>query len=197
MLGVFKGAGFGVRRRGSYGELTVSLDITPAQAVQERIDERDHFAAVAALRPILAPSSVAVAGAAAAAGTMAHSFIEAFADEERAFTAFAEDFPGRTTFLVDTYDTDRGVRTAIEVARRLQLTGPVGVRLDSGDLAGPPAPRRAAARPGRAGRRGRRPPRPAPEGRRQPPTMPRLRQCSPRSTPKGCRGRRDAGAASE
>ena len=27
MLGVFKGAGFGVRRRGSYGELTVSLDI--------------------------------------------------------------------------------------------------------------------------------------------------------------------------
>ena len=72
----------------------------------------------------------------AAAGTMAHSFIEAFADEERAFTAFAEDFPGRTTFLVDTYDTGRGVRTAIEVARRLRLTGPVGVRLDSGDLAG-------------------------------------------------------------
>ena len=71
----------------------------------------------------------------AAAGTMAHSFIEAFADEERAFTAFAEDFPGRTTFLVDTYDTGRGVRTAIEVARRLQLAGPVGVRLDSGDLA--------------------------------------------------------------
>ena len=71
-----------------------------------------------------------------AAGTMAHSFIEAFADEERAFTAFAGDFPGRTTFLVDTYDTGRGVRTAIEVARRLQLTGPVGMRLDSGDLAG-------------------------------------------------------------
>lgn len=44
--------------------------------------------------------------------------------------------PCRTTFLLDTYDTDRGVRTAIEVARRLQLTGPVGVRLDSGDLAG-------------------------------------------------------------
>ena len=67
---------------------------------------------------------------------MPHSFIEAFADEERAFTAFAEDFPGRTTFLVDSYDTDRGERTAIEVARRLQLTGPVGVQLDSGDLAG-------------------------------------------------------------
>jgi nicotinate phosphoribosyltransferase len=70
-----------------------------------------------------------------AAGTMAHSFIEAFPTEEAAFTAFAQDFPGRTTFLVDTYDTGQGVRAAIEVAQRLQLPGPVGVRLDSGDLA--------------------------------------------------------------
>lgn len=70
-----------------------------------------------------------------AAGTMAHSFIEAFADEKQAFTAFAEDFPAKTTFLVDTYDTGRGVRAAIEVAGRLRLPGPVGVRLDSGDLA--------------------------------------------------------------
>ena len=69
-----------------------------------------------------------------AAGTMAHSFIEAFASEEQAFTAFAEDFPAKTTFLVDTYDTGRGVQAAIEVARRLRLPGPVGVRLDSGDL---------------------------------------------------------------
>ncbi len=70
----------------------------------------------------------------AAAGTMAHSFIEAFADEEQAFTAFAEDFPGQTTFLVDTYDTEQGVRAAIAVTRRLGLRAPVGVRLDSGDL---------------------------------------------------------------
>src|SRR5512142_3201544 len=34
-----------------------------------------------------------------AAGTMAHSFIEAFGDEEAAFAAFAEDFPGKATFL--------------------------------------------------------------------------------------------------
>jgi nicotinate phosphoribosyltransferase len=70
-----------------------------------------------------------------AAGTMAHSYVEAFGSEERAFTAFAADFPGKTTFLVDTYETEQGVRAAIDVARRVRLPGPVGVRLDSGDLA--------------------------------------------------------------
>ena len=70
-----------------------------------------------------------------AAGTMAHSFVEAFGSEEQAFTAFAQDFPAKTTFLVDTYDTEAGVRAAIEVAHRLRLEHPTGVRLDSGDLA--------------------------------------------------------------
>jgi acyl-CoA synthetase (NDP forming)/RimJ/RimL family protein N-acetyltransferase len=66
MLGVFEHAGFGVRRRGSGGEVTVSLDITPSEAVRERIGERDHVAAAAALRPFLAPASIAVVGAEAA-----------------------------------------------------------------------------------------------------------------------------------
>jgi nicotinate phosphoribosyltransferase len=67
-------------------------------------------------------------------GTMAHSYIEAFPTERAAFEAFAEDAPGRLTFLVDTYDTVNGVRTAIEVIRERALTGSLGVRLDSGDL---------------------------------------------------------------
>jgi nicotinate phosphoribosyltransferase len=69
-----------------------------------------------------------------AAGTMAHSFIEAFPTEADAFGAFAEDHPGRTTFLVDTYDTLGGVRAAIETIRELRLDGSLAVRLDSGDL---------------------------------------------------------------
>jgi len=70
-----------------------------------------------------------------AAGTMAHSFIEAFATEQAAFIAFARQFSGKTTFLVDTYDTERGIRAAIDVITALRLPDPVGVRLDSGDLA--------------------------------------------------------------
>ena len=68
------------------------------------------------------------------AGTMAHSFIEAFPSEREAFDAFAQDHPGRTIFLVDTYDPIGGVRTAIETIHAMRLQGPIGVRLDSGDL---------------------------------------------------------------
>jgi nicotinate phosphoribosyltransferase len=68
------------------------------------------------------------------AGTMAHSYIEAFPSEAEAFRAFAQDLPRRTTFLVDTYDTLNGVETAIAVIRELGLEGNLGVRIDSGNL---------------------------------------------------------------
>jgi nicotinate phosphoribosyltransferase len=70
----------------------------------------------------------------AATGTMAHSYIEAFAAESDAFAAFAQDFPDRLTFLIDTYDTLDGLRHALAVAERDDLGGGFSVRLDSGDL---------------------------------------------------------------
>ncbi|CAM5294092.1 hypothetical protein SALBM217S_06797 [Streptomyces griseoloalbus] len=72
-----------------------------------------------------------------AVGTMAHSFVEAFATEEDAFRAFARSHPGPVTLLVDTYDTEEGVRVAARVLRELDhaARGPgSAVRLDSGDL---------------------------------------------------------------
>lgn len=72
-----------------------------------------------------------------AVGTMAHSFVEAFTTEEDAFRAFARCHPGPVTLLVDTYDTEEGVRVAARVLRDLDhaARGPgSAVRLDSGDL---------------------------------------------------------------
>ncbi|MFI8008507.1 nicotinate phosphoribosyltransferase [Streptomyces sp. NPDC086010] len=70
-----------------------------------------------------------------ASGTMAHSYIEAFGDEEAAFMAFAQSRPGPVTFLVDTYDTPEGVMTAAHVLNVLQRGSGSAIRIDSGDLA--------------------------------------------------------------
>jgi nicotinate phosphoribosyltransferase len=70
-----------------------------------------------------------------ATGTMAHSYVQAFASERDAFRAFAVEFPTAPTFLVDTYDTARGVDAAIRVITERGLQDSAGIRLDSGDLA--------------------------------------------------------------
>jgi len=68
------------------------------------------------------------------AGTMAHSFIQAWGNEEGAFRAFVETWP-ETVLLVDTYDTLRGIERVIDLARELGPAFKVrGIRLDSGDL---------------------------------------------------------------
>ncbi len=64
-------------------------------------------------------------------GTAAHAFTLAHRSEKVAFASqVAAHGPG-TTLLVDTYDIEAGIRTAVEVAG-LQLGA---IRIDSGDLA--------------------------------------------------------------
>jgi nicotinate phosphoribosyltransferase len=69
-------------------------------------------------------------------GTMAHSYIEAVGNEEEAFVSFARANPNNVTFLIDTYDTVRGAKYAVNAARRLLTEGirTQAVRLDSGDF---------------------------------------------------------------
>ncbi|WP_083943886.1 nicotinate phosphoribosyltransferase [Alkalispirochaeta americana] len=69
-------------------------------------------------------------------GTMAHSWVMAFENEEEAFRRYARLYPEQTVLLIDTYDTlGSGIRSAITVGKELQDQGhPVAVRLDSGDI---------------------------------------------------------------
>ena len=72
------------------------------------------------------------------AGTHAHSWVMSFPTELDAFRAYARMFPDSCLLLVDTYDTVRsGVPNAIKVFDELKAQGhkPLGIRLDSGDLA--------------------------------------------------------------
>lgn len=70
-------------------------------------------------------------------GTHAHSWVMFFDDEITSFRQYAAAMPNNCVFLVDTYDTLRGVAHAIEVGRELRAGGHrlAGIRLDSGDLA--------------------------------------------------------------
>ena len=63
-------------------------------------------------------------------GTSAHAFTLLHDSEKAAFEAQVATLGPGTTLLVDTYDVDQGIRTAVEVAG----TELGAVRLDSGDL---------------------------------------------------------------
>ncbi|MFW5771708.1 MAG: hypothetical protein ACOCZH_00190 [Phototrophicaceae bacterium] len=76
------------------------------------------------------------------AGTHAHSMVQIFmalgGSELDAFRAYADSYPDDCLLLVDTIDTlQSGVPNAIRVFEELRRKGhePVGIRLDSGDLA--------------------------------------------------------------
>jgi nicotinate phosphoribosyltransferase len=75
-------------------------------------------------------------------GTHAHSMVQLFIalgqSELDAFRAYADVYPDDCLLLVDTIDTlESGIPNAIQVFQELKEKGhqPVGVRLDSGDLA--------------------------------------------------------------
>jgi nicotinate phosphoribosyltransferase len=65
-------------------------------------------------------------------GTMAHSYVMLFENEEAAFRAYHASFPDRDLFLIDTYDSLTCTDTVIRLAKEgIPVTG---VRIDSGDI---------------------------------------------------------------
>lgn len=68
-------------------------------------------------------------------GTMAHQLIQMYGEEreQQAFIDWLRLYPGRGVLLVDTYNTRRGIRRAIDASQETGI--PIkAVRIDSGDL---------------------------------------------------------------
>ena len=65
-------------------------------------------------------------------GTMAHSYVMIFDEEEDAFRAFAKSFPDKVFLLIDTYDTVQGAQKALKLLK--EGIKVLGVRIDSGDI---------------------------------------------------------------
>jgi acetyl coenzyme A synthetase (ADP forming)-like protein len=70
MLSVFEAAGFELTRGLEGGEVEVQFPIAATETYRARVDERDHVAVTASLRPFFEPRSVAVVGASPRRGTI-------------------------------------------------------------------------------------------------------------------------------
>lgn len=70
MLGVFEAVGFELSRELEGGEIEVEFPIAVTEHYRERVDERDHEAVRASLRPFFEPRSVAVIGASRRRGSI-------------------------------------------------------------------------------------------------------------------------------
>jgi nicotinate phosphoribosyltransferase len=109
------------------------IDFSPRR--DHGIDAAMKAARSAAIAGVTGTSNVAAAMryGLTPVGTMAHSYVMSFTEEQAAFEAFMTDTPENAIMLVDTYDTIAGVRHAIAASTATGV--PLkGVRLDSGDL---------------------------------------------------------------
>lgn len=116
-----------------HGVVDFSLRRTPGRDAVMKVPRSTYIAGFDGTSSVLAGKKWRVP----LFGTMAHSFVGAFDNEISAFEAFAEVFPDKSVFLIDTYDTIEGAKNAVSVAHRMKANGhmPIGVRLDSGDMA--------------------------------------------------------------
>jgi acetate---CoA ligase (ADP-forming) len=101
MLAVFRDAGFEVARKLGGGEVEVSFPIAPTTTFRERVDERDHVAVAASLRPFFAPAGVAVIGASKRRGSIGGELFR---------NVLAADFAGATYPVNRTGEAVAGVR---------------------------------------------------------------------------------------
>ena len=62
-------------------------------------------------------------------GTMAHSFVQRFDNEEEAFDFYYKIYGKNSILLIDTYDTEKAAKIACKYGNKI-----LGVRIDSGNL---------------------------------------------------------------
>jgi len=62
-------------------------------------------------------------------GTMAHSFVQKFDNEEDSFELYYKFYRENSILLIDTYDTEKGAEKSCKYGNNIR-----GVRIDSGDL---------------------------------------------------------------
>jgi len=116
MLRVFEDAGFGVSRRLDGGTIEVRLEIAPTGAYREAVDQRDHVAVVASLRPFFEPASVAVLGASSRRGTIGGELFRNILAGDFAGAAYPVNLRGESVAGVRGYPSVEEIPGGVDLA---------------------------------------------------------------------------------
>ncbi len=116
MLGVFEGAGLEVTRELDGGEFEVCFPIASTEQYRTRVDERDHLAVTASLRPFFEPKSVAVIGASRRRGSIGGELFRNVLAADFAGAAYPVNRDGEAVGGVRAYTTVADVPEVVELA---------------------------------------------------------------------------------
>ena len=116
MLGVVTGSGFPAEQRSTRGVIEATMPIEPTGGYVARVDDRDHQAVAASLRPFLAPASVAVYGASARRGTIGGELFRNVLAGHFAGRAIPVNLRGETVEDVPGMSSLAGVDPPVELA---------------------------------------------------------------------------------
>jgi acetate---CoA ligase (ADP-forming) len=106
MLGVFRDAGFELARSRDGGEVEVEFPIAVTEPFRARVEDRDHVAVTASLRPFFTPRSVAVVGASRRRGSIGGELFR---------NVLAADFEGAAYPVNRTGEPVAGVRAVTSI----------------------------------------------------------------------------------
>ncbi len=132
MLGVFAEAGFDVARELGGGEVEVRFPIAVTDSYRARVDERDHVAVTASLRPFFAPSSVAVVGASRRRGSIGGELFRNILAADFTGAAYPVNRSGEPVAGVAAYSSLAEVPAAVDLA---VICLPSGQVLDAAEAA--------------------------------------------------------------
>jgi acetyl coenzyme A synthetase (ADP forming)-like protein len=115
MLGVFEALGFELTRQLAGGEVEIQFPIAHTERYEARVDERDHVAVTASLRPFFEPRSVAVVGASRRRGSIGGELFRNVLDADFTGAAYPVNRDGSPVAGV------RGYRSIADIADDIDL----------------------------------------------------------------------------
>src|SRR5436190_2865129 len=116
MIGVFVRTGLEVTRELEGGVFEIRFLIAPTEQYRARIDERDHLAVTASLRPFFEPSSVAVIGASPRRGSIGGELFRNVLAADYVGAAYPVNRDGRPVGGVPAYKSIADVPQVVDLA---------------------------------------------------------------------------------